>query len=74
MALQQDPPGQSCGHCAHFRNDPAFLEVAFGGLNALSSARGSVRGNDGVCVVHGRYLTAGASCPKFEPCPHPLPP
>ena len=75
MRHQQEVLGANCGHCTHFRNDPAYLEEAFGGLNALSSARGSVRGSDGICVVHGRYLQTGASCPKFEQrhSPHLLP-
>lgn len=52
--------------CTHFRNDPAFLEQAFGGLTSLGSAYASVRAEDGICLLHGRYLTARASCPEFE--------
>ena len=59
-------PGR-CADCAHFRNDPAYLAQALKGLNSLSSARGSVRGDDGVCLRHDRYLSARASCPEFDP-------
>jgi hypothetical protein len=58
-----------CADCAHFRNDPAFLEEAFGGLIALSSAHGSVRADDGICVLRERYLSARASCPEFQRMP-----
>jgi len=56
-----------CCYCRHFRNDPAFLEATFKGLNALSSADASVRGDDGLCLLHGRILSAEASCAAFAP-------
>jgi hypothetical protein len=52
--------GASCGSCAHFRNDPAYLETLFSGLSSLSSAYASVRGDDGHCRRHDRYLGARA--------------
>ena len=55
----------TCRACRHFRNDPAFLEASFNGLSALSSAWGSTRADDGICVLHGRYLSAEASCEDF---------
>lgn len=58
---------RNCGRCIHFRNDASFLEEAFSGLAVLSSAQGSVRGWDGICSLHGRYLSQRASCAKFEP-------
>ena len=54
-----------CGSCAHFRNEPAYLEAAFAGLASLSSAYGSVRGEDGLCLRHDRYLGANGSCADF---------
>jgi hypothetical protein len=66
MTDSETAPDRSCGHCLHFRNDASFLEEAFGGLAALSSAQGSVRGQDGICMLHGRYLSARASCHRFE--------
>lgn len=56
-----------CGACRHFRNDAAALEAAFAGLTSLSSASGSARGDDGICLRHDRYLTARSYCPDFSP-------
>jgi hypothetical protein len=64
---------ERCGVCAHFRNDAGFLEAAFAGLASLSSGHGSVRGEDGVCLHHERYLMATSCCGDFaraEPAPH----
>ena len=54
-----------CGACAHFRNEPAYLEAALAGLTSLGSAYGSVRADDGLCLLHDRYLRAHASCADF---------
>jgi hypothetical protein len=59
--------GECCGSCAHFRNDPAYLEMLLGGLSCLSSAYASVRGDDGHCLCHDRYLGAGSHCADFRP-------
>ncbi len=64
MRPPSSPP--TCRACRHFRNDPAYLEAAFKGLGALSSAWGSVRGDDGICVRHDRYLSPDASCAAFS--------
>jgi hypothetical protein len=63
----------TCRACRHFRNDPAHLEAVFKGLSSLGSAYASVRGEDGICERHERYLSARASCPDFNPAPHPPP-
>ncbi len=55
-----------CGDCVHFRNDPAYLEMLFAGLASLSSADGSVRGDDGHCRRHDRYLSARSGCADFR--------
>jgi len=55
-----------CGACAHFRNDPAYLESAFAGLSSLSSAWASVRAEDGLCLRHERYLGARSWCEDFH--------
>jgi hypothetical protein len=55
-----------CLRCAHFRNSPAYLESVYKGLTALGSARSSVRGDDGVCLLHDLYLSADACCDAFE--------
>jgi len=61
------PPEQCCRDCGHFRNEAAFIETAFAGLTSLGSAYGSVRGDDGLCLRHDRYLGGGASCADFVP-------
>jgi len=55
----------TCRACLHFRNDPAYLEAIFQGLNVMSSAWASVVAEDGLCLRHDRYLSAEASCPDF---------
>ena len=55
-----------CLTCRHFRNDPRYLESVFKGMNILSSAYGSVRSNDGICLLHDRYLSANACCESFQ--------
>jgi hypothetical protein len=56
----------TCATCRSFRNDPASLEAAFPGLLSLSSARGSVRAQDGLCDRHDIYLPSVACCPNYE--------
>ena len=41
-----------CRDCAQFRNDPAYLEAALRGMNVMSSAWGSTRAEDGLCLRH----------------------
>jgi len=55
----------TCRGCVHFRNDPAFIESVFQGLNVMSSAWASVTAEDGLCLRHDRYLSAEASCGEF---------
>ena len=55
----------SCLTCANFRNDPAALEAAMPGLTSLSSANNAARADDGLCLKHDRYVSAGASCVDF---------
>jgi hypothetical protein len=56
-----------CAACTHFRNDDGYLEAVFVGLTSLSSARGSTRADDGICLRHDRYLSARATCADFSP-------
>jgi hypothetical protein len=58
-----------CLHCSHFRNGPDYLESIFKGLNCLSSGWASVRKDDGVCLEHDLYLSAGDWCDRFAPIP-----
>ena len=57
---------KQCGACVHFRNEPEYLEAAFAGLASLSFAYGSVRAEDGLCLLHDRYLGANCSCADFS--------
>lgn len=54
-----------CGHCQHFRNDPAVIEAAFKGMAAMCSGHASVRANDGLCDKHGVYLSFHDCCADF---------
>jgi hypothetical protein len=67
MTALDATPQHHCFACVHFRNDAKFLEAAFGGLTSLSSGFGSVRGDDGICLHHDRYLSARSSCSEFTP-------
>jgi hypothetical protein len=67
MAVLGATSQQHCLACVHFRNDAKFLEAAFGGLTSLSSAFGSVRADDGICLRHDRYLSARGFCAEFSP-------
>jgi hypothetical protein len=57
----------TCRQCRYFRNEAAYLETILAGLSSLSSAYGSVRCDDGVCLRHDRLIGARASCPDFFP-------
>jgi hypothetical protein len=56
-----------CGACRFFAGTPAALERAIPGLNILSSAYGSRRGDTGLCERHDVFTTAAsAACREFE--------
>jgi hypothetical protein len=44
-----------CLKCIHFRNEGKF-KAAFGGLTSLSSGCGSLLGDNGICLIHDRYM------------------
>lgn len=55
-----------CGACRFFTGTPAALERAVPGLNILSSAYGSVRGDTGLCERHDSFVTSATeACPAF---------
>jgi hypothetical protein len=60
-------PKRACRFCAHFRDDPDYLESVLPGLSSLSSARASVRAADGLCLYHDRFVSARSDCADFEP-------
>jgi len=45
---------------------PDDLEAAIPGLNILSSAYGSVRGETGWCERHDKFVTDRSTCADFE--------
>ena len=57
----------ACTGCRLFMNSPAALERALPGLASLGSAHASVRADDGLCGMHGRYVAATGVCPQFAP-------
>jgi hypothetical protein len=62
------PKGRAkrCGACRFFTGTPAALERAIPGLNILSSAYGSVRGDTGLCERHEFFVTSVTpACSKF---------
>ena len=61
------PSQGTCRSCAHFRNDPAWLERTLPGLASLSSAYAAVRDEDGLCLAHGRFTGARQVCPTYAP-------
>lgn len=67
--MRRNEKNQQCWNCRHFRNSPELLESLFKGLTSLSSAYGSVRCQDGICVVNDLYLAANRWCERFEAHP-----
>jgi len=59
--------GNTCQKCAHFKNDPVFVEEAYPGLTSFSSGYASVRDQDGFCDYNALYLSARDSCSSFVP-------
>ncbi len=55
----------NCGQCRHFDNAPKTLEVLIPGLRVMGSGYSAVRGNDGLCAHHDRYLSADYTCDSF---------
>jgi hypothetical protein len=58
--------GLTCRDCIHFNNDPAWLERVFPGLNALSSAYGSARGEAGVCNKRNYFAHTDSRSPLTD--------
>jgi hypothetical protein len=48
--------------CRYFNNDPDRLELEIKGLTTLSSARASVRADDGICARHDRLTSRCSWC------------
>jgi len=55
-----------CDGCRYFENDPTRIEALIPGLTVMGSARASVRGDDGICNVHDRIVTARDWCERYR--------
>jgi hypothetical protein len=55
-----------CANCRHFSNSAQMLEIAIPGLRVLGSGYSAVRGSDGLCALHERYLSGRYRCDAFE--------
>ncbi|MDA8172656.1 MAG: hypothetical protein M0033_09785 [Nitrospiraceae bacterium] len=55
-----------CFGCRHFVNNPRLIESSIPGLNALSSAFASVRGEAGLCSRLNLFLSPTTKCSYFE--------
>jgi hypothetical protein len=56
----------SCSTCRHFVNDPRIVEPLTPGLVSFGSGDASVRADDGLCLLHERYVDAQAGCSHYE--------
>lgn len=56
----------TCAYCRYFVSEPAELEQAIPGLNILSSAFGSVRGETGLCRRREVFTLPGGACREFR--------
>ena len=56
-----------CYTCKYFRNDPEYLEEVFPGYKVLSSAYGSTRKDDGICLLKEIYLSGYNVCKDYVP-------
>lgn len=61
-------PELTCRSCAHFVDDPEQIEAQLPGINILSSAYGSVRGDAGICRKKDLFMepVLARDCRFFE--------
>ncbi len=70
MGRDLNSPPRRCGACRFLIGTPAALERAVPGLNILSSAYGSVRGDTGLCERHDCFVTSATqACAAFAERP-----
>lgn len=68
MRMRRVPPvavAPRCADCRHFSNAAESLERRIPGLKVMGSGYGAVRAEDGLCTLHGRYLSAYYRCARF---------
>ena len=61
-----------CADCRYFNGRPCDIEAALPGLSSLSSAYAAVRSDDGICVLHDRYVAASSLCAAYARCSGPF--
>jgi len=59
----------SCRACAHFVGEALAFERELPGFNSLSSGFAAVRGDDGLCKQHQRFVSALSRCERFASRP-----
>lgn len=68
------PDTGTCALCAHFVNEPSRIEALIPGLGVLGSARASVLGQDGICLLLDRIVSGRDGCGRFTPVSGQAPP
>jgi hypothetical protein len=58
-------PAAACLDCRYFMHAPLEIESLFAGLSSFSSGHASVRADDGLCLMHDRYVAATSTCERF---------
>jgi hypothetical protein len=58
-------PAPSCRTCTHFVGDALAFERELPGFNTLSSGFAAVRGDDGLCKQHQRFVSGQSRCEHF---------
>ncbi len=64
--FQRKPTLTCCAQCRYFDNHPRTMELESPGLSSLSSGYGAVRGGDGQCSRHQRYVAPMGHCQDFD--------
>jgi hypothetical protein len=60
-----------CRDCRSFEGRPLAVEAGLPMIASLSSAHGSSRADDGLCMLHDRFVRARAHCDAFDARPAP---
>ena len=55
-----------CLNCIYFNNSPRYIESVFAGLTVLGSGYSSVKRDDGICQLDGRFLSGYNLCKSYR--------
>jgi hypothetical protein len=64
-AVAKSGARETCFSCARFCNDPQLIEAQVPGLATLSSAHGSVRAQDGLCIHYDVIINGRRRCDAY---------